>query len=318
MSHTLDTPVSTAKVTSDMPDISTTATTAKLKQAKQKRSALNPSYWQVAPLTIVLMLFLLFPVITIVIVSFWDYNAYQLIPDFIFENYEFLLTSSVTLKAYLNTFFYALSTWVITLVLGFTIAYYLAFYIKSPLLQAILFILCTVPFLTSNIIRMISWIPLLGRNGLINSSLESIGMINSPIEWLLYSDFSVILAFVHLYTLFMVVPIFNAMMRIDRNLIEASIDAGASPFQTLFQVVVPLTKSGIAIGSIFIITLVMGDFITVRLMSGGLSASVGVLIHNEISLLQYPAAAAGAVVLLTTVLIMLTILFRFINIKQEL
>ena len=127
-----------------------------------------------------------------------------------------------------------------------------------------------------------------------------------------------ILAFVHLYTLFMVVPIFNAMMRIDRNLIEASIDAGASPLQTLFQVVVPLTKSGIAIGSIFIITLVMGDFITVRLMSGGLSASVGVLIHNEISLLQYPAAAAGAVVLLATVLIMLTVLFRFINIKQEL
>jgi putative spermidine/putrescine transport system permease protein len=278
----------------------------------------NPSYWQIAPLTLVLMLFLLFPVITIIIVSFWDYNAYQLIPDFIFENYEFLLTSSVTLKAYLNTFFYAISTWAITLVIGFTIAYYLAFYIKSPLLQAILFILCTVPFLTSNIIRMISWIPLLGRNGLINSSLEGISLINSPIEWLLYSDFSVILAFVHLYTLFMVVPIFNAMMRIDRNLIEASIDAGASPLQTLFQVVVPLTKSGIAIGSIFIITLVMGDFITVRLMSGGLSASVGVLIHNEISLLQYPAAAAGAVVLLATVLIMLTVLFRFINIKQEL
>jgi putative spermidine/putrescine transport system permease protein len=116
----------------------------------------------------------------------------------------------------------------------------------------------------------------------------------------------------------MVVPIFNAMMRIDRNLVEASIEAGASMMQTIFHVIIPLCKSGIAIGSIFIITLVMGDFITVRLMSGGLSASVGVLIYNEISLLQYPAAAAGAVILLITVLIMLSILFRFINIKQEL
>ncbi|KEA61671.1 ABC transporter permease protein [Marinobacterium lacunae] len=278
----------------------------------------NPSYLQVTPLALVILLFLLFPVATIVIVSFWDYNAYQLLPDFIFENYEFLLTSSVTLSAYLKTFFFAITTWVITLTLGFTVAYYLAFYIRSPLLQGVLFVLCTVPFLTSNIIRMISWIPLLGRNGLVNSTLQEINLIDAPIEWLLYSDFAVVLAFVHLYTLFMVVPIFNSMMRIDRNLIEASIDAGASAFQTIFQVVVPLCKSGIAIGSIFVVTLVMGDFITVSLMSGGLSASVGVLIRNEISLLQYPAAAAGAVVLLITVLIMLSIMFRFINIKKEL
>ncbi|MBS98816.1 MAG: ABC transporter permease [Oceanospirillaceae bacterium] len=278
----------------------------------------NPSYLQVTPLALVILLFLLFPVATIVIVSFWDFNAYQLIPGFIFENYEFLLTSSVTLSAYLKTFFYAITTWAITLTLGFTVAYYLAFYIRSPLLQGVLFVLCTVPFLTSNIIRMISWIPLLGRNGLVNSTLQEINLIDAPIEWLLYSDFAVVLAFVHLYTLFMVVPIFNSMIRIDRNLIEASIDAGASAFQTIFQVVVPLCKSGIAIGSIFVVTLVMGDFITVSLMSGGLSASVGVLIRNEISLLQYPAAAAGAVVLLITVLIMLSIMFRFINIKKEL
>jgi putative spermidine/putrescine transport system permease protein len=260
----------------------------------------------------------LFPVLTILMVSFWDFNAYQLIPDFILENYQFLLTSDVTLKAYLKTFFYAFTTWAITLGLGFTLAYYLAFYVRSPLLQSVLFVLCTVPFLTSNIIRMISWIPLLGRNGMINATLQQLELIDAPIEWLLYSDFAVVLAFVHLYALFMVVPIFNSMMRIDRNLMEASIDAGASALQTVFQVVVPLCKSGIAIGSIFVVTLVMGDFITVRLMSGGLSASVGVLIHNEISLLQYPAAAAGAIVLLLTVLLMLSILFRFINIKKEL
>jgi putative spermidine/putrescine transport system permease protein len=278
----------------------------------------NPSYLQVTPLALVILLFLLFPVLTILMVSFWDFNAYQLIPDFILENYQFLLTSDVTLKAYLKTFFYAFTTWAITLGLGFTLAYYLAFYVRSPLLQSVLFVLCTVPFLTSNIIRMISWIPLLGRNGMINATLQQLELIDAPIEWLLYSDFAVVLAFVHLYALFMVVPIFNSMMRIDRNLMEASIDAGASALQTVFQVVVPLCKSGIAIGSIFVVTLVMGDFITVRLMSGGLSASVGVLIHNEISLLQYPAAAAGAIVLLLTVLLMLSILFRFINIKKEL
>lgn len=276
------------------------------------------SYFQAAPLALVILLFLLFPILTIFVVSFWDYDSYRLLPDFITENYEFLLTSPVTYSAYLKTLFYAISTLIITLLIGFTVAYYIAFYVKNSFVQSLLFIACTVPFLTSNIIRMISWIPLLGRNGLVNSALLETHIINEPIEWLLYSDFSVILAFVHLYTLFVVIPVFNSMMRIDRNLVEAAIDSGASAFQTITHVILPLCKSGLAIGSIFVMTLVMGDFITVTMMSGGLSASVGVLIRNEISLLQYPAAAANAIVLLGAVLIMLSVMFRFINIKKEL
>ena len=104
------------------------------------------------------------------------------------------------------------------------------------------------------------------------------------------------LAYVHLYTLFMVVPIFNSMMRIDRSLLEAARDAGATGWQTLWNVIVPLCKPGIAIGSIFIVTIVMGDFVTVRMMSGGQSASVSLMMMNAMSLLQYPAAAANAVV----------------------
>jgi putative spermidine/putrescine transport system permease protein len=261
-----------------------------------------------------------------VIVSFWNYNEFEILPDITSRNYveafEGCLTQlpelCTTLKTYVTTLRISLTVWVITLLLGFAIAYFLAFHVRSLTMQIALFLLCTIPFWTSNVIRMISWIPLLGRNGMINATLQQLELIDAPIEWLLYSDFAVVLAFVHLYALFMVVPIFNSMMRIDRNLMEASIDAGASALQTVFQVVVPLCKSGITIGSIFVVTLVMGDFITVRLMSGGLSASVGVLIHNEISLLQYPAAAAGAIVLLLTVLLMLSILFRFINIKKEL
>ena len=131
-----------------------------------------------------------------------------------------------------------------------------------------LFLICTIPFWTSNIIRMISWVPFLGRNGIANQALMELGLIDTPLEWLLFSDFAVILAFVHLYTLFMVVPIFNTMMRIDKSLIEAARDGGASGPQILTNVIIPLTKPGIMIGSIFVVTLVMGDFITVRFMSG--------------------------------------------------
>ena len=165
---------------------------------------------------------------------------------------------------------------------------------------------------------MISWIPFLGRNGIANSNLISMGVIDEPLEWLLFSDFSVILAFVHLYTLFMVVPIFNTMMRIDKSLIEASVDAGATGWQTLWHVIIPLTKPGIMIGTIFVVALVMGDFITVRFMSGSQSANMGRLIQNDIALLQYPSASATAIILLVTVLILIGTLLRFVDIRKEL
>ncbi len=279
--------------------------------------ALAP-YLQVAPLTLTFAVFLLVPIVTIVVVSFWDYDSIRVIPDFILLNYEELLTSQVTWRIYLNTFKYAALTWALTLGIGFTVAYFVAFHVKSLTWQITLFMICTIPFWTSNIIRMISWIPFLGRNGILNSTLMAMGVIDQPLEFLLFSDFSVVLAFVHLYVLFMVVPIFNSMMRIDRALIEAAVDAGATGWQVLTNVIIPLSKPGIAIGSIFVVTLVMGDFITVRLMSGGQSASVGLMMANEISLLQYPAAAANAVVLLGVVLIMVALMLRIVDIRKEL
>ncbi|MFT4794801.1 MAG: putative spermidine/putrescine transport system permease protein [Paracoccaceae bacterium] len=275
--------------------------------------------WLLAsPLAVVLALFLILPIIVIVVVSFWQTTEFSIIPAFSWENYDFLFGSPVTLKVFLNTFKYAVITWAITLSIGFTVAYFLAFHVRTQTWQIALFLLCTIPFWTSNIIRMISWIPFLGRNGIANSALISWGAIDEPLDWLLFSDFAVILAFVHLYTLFMVVPIFNTMMRIDKSLIEAARDAGASGAQILWNVIIPLTKPGIMIGTIFVVTLVMGDFITVRIMSGSQSANVGRLISNDIALLQYPSASATAVVLLATVLITIGILLRFVDIRKEL
>ena len=275
--------------------------------------------WLLAlPLSFVLVIFLVAPIVMIVVVSFWGATEWSIYPAFQFDNYAFLLGSDVTYRVFFNTFKYAVITWALTLAIGFTVAYYLAFHVRSLTWQIALFLLCTIPFWTSNIIRMISWIPFLGRNGLANSTLMSWGVIDEPLDWLLFSDFSVVLAFVHLYTLFMVVPIFNTMMRIDTSLVEAAVDAGASGWQVLWHVIIPLTKPGIMIGTIFVVTLVMGDFITVRFMSGSQSANVGRMIQNDVGLLQYPSAAATAVVLLATVLIVIGVLLRFVDIRKEL
>ncbi len=287
-------------------------------QAQTPRSATLIGWLLAAPLTLVLAFFLVLPIIVIVIVSFWGATEFSIYPAFQFDNYQFLFGSPVTYQVFAKTFMFAGVTWVLTLLIGFTVAYFLAFHVRSLTWQIALFMICTIPFWTSNIIRMISWIPFLGRNGIANSLLMDFGLIEQPLEWLLFSDFAVVLAFVHLYTLFMVVPIFNTMMRIDKSLIEAARDGGATSWQILTNVIIPLTKPGIMIGSIFVVTLVMGDFVTVRIMSGSQSANVGRLISNDIGLLQYPSASATAVVLLLTVLITIGIMLRFVDIRKEL
>ncbi len=273
---------------------------------------------QILPLLAILGLFFIGPIVIIFVVSFWDYTEFSLVPDFVLTNYVELFESKVTYSIYLNTLKFAALSWVLTLIIGFVIAHFLAFHVRGLKWQIILFLVCTIPFWTSNIIRMIAWIPVLGRHGLVNKALVNAGLIDKPLEWLLYSDFAVVLAFVHLYALFMVVPIFNSMMRIDKSVLEAARDAGANALQVLIYVIIPLCRPGIAIGTIFVVSLVMGDFVTVQAMSGGQSASVGVAMNHKRALLQYPAAAADAVILLIVVLVMVAMLMRTVNIRKEL
>ena len=278
------------------------------------------------PFALVIIIFFVVPLCLVIMVSFWDYNSYAIIPDFIFTNYQDIFYGCVkrlpdlctSFATYLSSLKFVFITWLITLLIGFLVALYLCFCVSSLQMQIVLFLLCTIPFWTSNVIRMISWIPLLGRNGLVNSSMQNLGLTDAPVEWLLYSEFSVILAFVHLYTLFMVVPIFNSMMRIDRSLIEAANDAGASSLQTLTNIIIPLSRPGIIIGSIFVITIVMGDFITIGVMGGQQIPSVGKILNVEMTYLQFPAAAANAVILIITTLMIIFAMMKLVDIRKEL
>ncbi len=275
-------------------------------------------YLQVAPLTAVLLVFLGIPLAVVVAVSFFDYDDFAVRPAFMLRNYLELFGSSLTYTLYLKTLTYAAIVWALTLAIGFTVAYFLAFHVRTFLWQMALFLLCTVPFWTSNVIRMISWIPFLGLNGIFNQALIALGLVDKPLEFLLFSDVAVVIAYVHLFTLFMIVPIFNSMARIDLALIEAAVDAGANAWQVVREVVIPLSKSGMALGSIFVVTLVMGDFFVVKIMSGGQSASVVLAMSNEIALLQYPPAAASAVVLMLLVMLMVAAILRLVDVRKEL
>ena len=284
-----------------------------------RRKSSVVAYLEALPLAAVFLGFFVFPIALVVAVSFFRYETYQiLIPGFTLDNFREVFSEAVTYRTYMITLKFCAIVWAITSVLGFFIAYFLAFQLRSRTSQTVLLLICSIPFWTSIVIRMIAWIPLLGRNGLVNRMLLGVGAVEEPQEWLLYSQFAVILGYVHLYTLMMIVPIFNSMMRIDRSLIEAATDAGASTLQVLWAIILPLSKTGIAIGSIFVIAMVMGDFVTVDVLGGGQVASVGKQIATQLSYLQFPPAAANAMILLLAVIAMIALLVRVVDIRKEL
>jgi len=276
------------------------------------------SWLYVTPLMLVLIPFFVMPIVVVIAASFMQGDGFGgILHTFTWENYQGVFSDTLTLKLYVSTLKFTAITWFFTLIIGFWIAYYLVFHIRSELLAMGLFLLCTVPFWTSNIIRMISWIPLLGQNGLVNMALMGTGVVKEPVKALLFSDFSVVVAYVHQLTIFMIVPIFNALARVDKRVVEAALDAGASRWDIMRFVILPLSKSGIALGSIFVISIVMGDFFVVKVMSGGNSASVVAALFENISVLQYPPAAANAVVLMIVVVLMIGAILRTFDIRKE-
>ena len=300
----------------------------------------------ISPLMLVLLPFFVAPILVVFAASFMQSDGFGgIIASPTLQNYIDIFSSGLTFNLYYETVKFTLLTWLFSLIIGFWVAYFLVFHIRNPLLAIGLFLLCTVPFWTSNIIRMISWIPLLGKEGLINMALIKIGVIHEPLEFLLFSGFSVVVAYVHQLikvgviheplefllfsgfsvvvayvhqlTIFMIVPIFNSMGRIDKRVVEAALDAGASRFDIMRYIILPLSKNGIALGTIFVVSIVMGDFFVIKVMSGGGSASVVGALYEDVGVLQYPTAAASAVVLTILVTLIVTAILRTVDVRKE-
>ncbi|MCW6506614.1 ABC transporter permease [Lichenifustis flavocetrariae] len=276
------------------------------------------SWLQVGPLALVLLFMFVMPLIFVVVVSFFDYERVQIYPAFLLDNYAEIFTSAVTGRLYLKTLEYAAIVEAITLVLGFFVAYYLTFHVRTLRWRIILMLACTIPFFTSNVIRMISWIPFLGRNGILNDAVMATHLVNQPLDFLLFSDFAVILAYVHIFTLMMVAPIVNSMSKIDRSLIAAARDAGANEWMIVRDIILPLSKTGMALGSVLVLTQVMGDYYIVRVLSGGKSAGVVSGIATQLNAFEYPPAAASSVVLLVIVLALVIGIFSIVDVRKEL
>jgi putative spermidine/putrescine transport system permease protein len=272
-----------------------------------------------APGTLWLLFFLLAPVVMILLVSFWTPSLSGFEKDFTLDNYRTLFGSDVYWNQLKDSFFVALIVTGACLLLGFPIAYYLTFYVQSLRNQVALFLVLLAPFLTSYLIRAVAWqYPLMGRNGAVNQVLENLGLIDEPLEILGFSRLSVTLALIQLYILFMITPLFFMLGQVDRSSLEAARDLGASFWKTFRAVILPQAMPGIAIGSIFVFVLTMGDYGTTRIVGGGQVASVGTIVQNYVVGIQFPIAAASAVFLVLAMVASVFLLLRFSKLREEL
>jgi putative spermidine/putrescine transport system permease protein len=286
--------------------------------ARPRLAPWTVSWLQVAPLAIILIVLFALPTMLFFVISFFDYDRVGIYPAFIFDNYRDLFTTPATLRIYASSLEFAAIVWAVTLFLGFNLAYFLVFHIRNGTARMVLFLLCAIPFWTSGIIRTIAWIPFLGRNGVFNTMLIDLHITSRPLDFLLFSNFSVIVTYVHLYTLLMMGPIANSLSKIDRALVEAAVDAGAGRWQVMRHVIIPLSRTGVTLGSILVFTQVMGDYFVVKRMSGGQSASIVSALSTEIQAMQYPPASASAVVLVLFVALLVAGMMRVVDVRREL
>jgi putative spermidine/putrescine transport system permease protein len=254
---------------------------------------------------------------SILVFSFWKALPYGMRPDFSFKNYATFFTTGT----YLDTVVFTLQVGLILLplmvLIAYPAAYFIAFQVKGERAKLFLLLLCIVPFWTSALIRMIAWLPLLGRNGLINTALMGVGIIDEPAEILLYSRPAMIFAMAMIWSVFMIGPIYFSMSKIPPMVIEAARDLGASRWQAFTRVILPLTRPGLATGVLFVFVVMMGEFAIQRFIGGGKASMLAnVLLQNQ-GALQWPLASVVAVVIVAVTLPVALAILRVADLRQQ-
>ena len=259
----------------------------------------------IPPLTWVTV-FLVVPYFLMFCYSFWSVSASQsMVHSWNFNNYRQLLTVNVYWQTLLRSMWIAARVTLFALLLGYPLAYLLSFHAGGR--KDLYYQLVIIPLWVSYLVRAYAWKTILGSEGLLNTLLQYVHLTRHPLEFLLYSPFAVVLSLTHIYTPFTFLPIYAALEHIPRNLIEASHDLGASPRQTFWRVILPLSIPGVLAGATFAFVLSLGDFLAPALLGG----PSGIMISNIVVSLFGAAYnwPLGAAISLCMLLLVVSLLF---------
>lgn len=266
------------------------------------------------PVTIYSIFLIALPLIYIFIISFFKSDSYGgMDVAFTLSNYLELF-DAVYVKIFLQSFLIAIVTTAICVLISYP--FVLAVSHKSKKTQQILMTLVMVPFLTNSLIRMYGWIVLLRKHGVINSLLFDLHLINGPLS-LMYNNLGILIGMVYTLLPFMILPLYSSVSTIDKNLLEASSDLGASKIKTFFNIILPSTFPGLFNGALMVFTPALGYFFIVDVLGGGKIMILGNLIKNQfLTARNWPFGAAISVTLLLVITVIIAI-YRKVGGKMD-
>ena len=262
--------------------------------------------------------FLMAPLVMMVYVSFWTQTTFTIKPDLTLQSWINFFSSDTYFGALLRTIRIWLTVLIITFVIGYPVALFIGQFIKNKTLQTALLVTCVIPFWTSFLIRVLAWRPMLGKEGAINILLQQFGLIDSPIEVLLFTELSVIIGMVQIYVVFMVGPIAFMIGRIDESLIESARDLGASAWFIFRKIILPLSMPGVIVGAIFVTVMVLGEFATASALSGRKVNVLGNIIITQVGSLKWAFAAVVGVVLTVVMGVFVAAMLKIVNLRSQL
>ena len=269
-------------------------------------------YALLSPALLVMIGALALPILALIVYSFWTQDYVTIHRIFTLENYQTFFDKWIYGKLLLRSIWMSATVTLITVLLAYPVAYFLAFKVKKNIMTWL--ILINLPFWTSYLLRVLAWKIMLGNNGVINSGLEIVGFIQGPLEFLLYSRFSVILTLVHSWAAFAILPIYLSLSKIDRSLLEAAADLGESPIRTFLRVTLPLSMPGVIAAAVIEFIPVVGDYVT-PMMVGPPNGMIGQIIAAQFLVVNnMPLGAALTIIMMITIT---TLAFTFVWLSQR-
>ena len=266
----------------------------------------------ISPTAVYAILLLAAPLALIFVYSFLTDGYLEIIRTFTFANYIEAWTNELYRVVMIRSLFVALTVTAVTVLLAFPVAYFVSFHV-DPSRKSLWLFLITIPFWTSYLIRVFLWKVILGYNGVVNSGLMGLGIISEPLQWINYNVGAVVVTLAHAYAPFAILPIFVALEKIDRSLLEAGQDLGESRFMTFLRVTLPLAMPGVIASVLIVFIPTIGDFVTPQLVGGPEGRMVANLIQLQyLKLDNYPLGSAIAVSAMLIVTVV-SLFFLYLN-----
>lgn len=245
---------------------------------KRTRMRWGPIATVGSPLVYMLLLFGA-PMLVFFVYSFWYLKGYTIVREWTYQNYVEVVTNATYMKLILRSITVGLITACVTVLLSYPVAYAMAFRLKKG--RETVLMLMILSLFSCYLVRVYAWKTILGNSGVINVVLLTLGIVQQPVEWLIYTQFAVIVTLTSVFLPICILPLYSVLMNIHPNLLEASRDLGAGPVTTFYRVTLPLSMPGVMAGFLFSFVLTAGDYITPALLGGSNAQLIGNSIASQ-------------------------------------